>query len=157
MTTHTAPGGTPPLLETRQLTVGIGERVFCRALDLALHPGECLAVLGRNGSGKSTLLSVLAGVRAAQGGEVLIDGATYAHWGIRRSALIRGWLPQARQDAFASTVLETALTGRHPHLDRWSWESESDARIVREALAAVDLAAFEQRDVRTPNKHRKTA
>ena len=116
MTTHTAPGGTPPLLETRRLTVGIGERVFCRALDLALHPGECLAVLGRNGSGKSTLLSVLAGVRAAQGGEVLIDGATYAHWGIRRSALIRGWLPQARQDAFASTVLETALTGRHPFL-----------------------------------------
>ena len=149
MTIHTAPGGTPPLLETRQLTVGIGERVFCQALDLALHPGECLAVLGRNGSGKSTLLSVLAGVRAAQGGEVLIDGATYAHWGIRRSALIRGWLPQARQDAFASTVLETALTGRHPHLDRWSWESESDARIVREALVAVDLAAFEQRDVRT--------
>ena len=139
----------PPLLETRQLRVGIGERVFCQSLDLALYPGECLAVLGRNGSGKSTLLSVLAGIRPAQGGEVLIQGASYAHWGVRRSALIRGWLPQAQQDAFASTVLETALAGRHPHLERWGWESENDARIVRAALAAVDLSAFEQRDVRT--------
>src|SRR6185369_4991452 len=44
---------------------------------------------------------------------------------------------------------ETALVGRHPHLDRWEWESAGDAKIVREALAAVDLAEFEQRDVQT--------
>ncbi len=138
-----------PLLETRQLTVGIGERVFCRALDLTLYPGECLAVLGRNGTGKSTLISVLAGVRPPQSGEVLIDGASYARWGIKRSALIRGWLPQARHDAFSSTVLETALIGRHPHLERGGWESENDAQIVRAALAAVDLAALEARDICT--------
>ncbi len=92
---------------------------------------------------------MLAGLRAAQGGQILIEGATYAAHGTRRSALIRGWLPQARGDAFASTVLETALVGRHPHLDRWGWESEKDARIVRQALAAVDLGAFEQRDIQT--------
>jgi iron complex transport system ATP-binding protein len=138
-----------PLLETRQLTVSIGDRVFCRDLDLTLHAGERLAILGRNGAGKSTLLSVLAGLRAPQAGEVRIDGASYATHGARKSALIRGWLPQARGDAFASTVLETALVGRHPHLDRWDWESQKDVRIVREALAAVDLSAFEKRDIQT--------
>ena len=140
---------TAALLETRKLTVGIGGKVFCRDLDLSLRAGERLAILGRNGAGKSTLLSVLAGLRAARAGEVLIDGATYAALGARKSALIRGWLPQARGDAFASTVLETALVGRHPHLDRWGWESKKDAKIVRDALAAVDLAAFEQRDIQT--------
>ena len=143
MTAHVA------LLETRQLTVGIGDKTFCRNLDLTLQPGERLAILGRNGAGKSTLLSVLAGLRVPRSGEVLINGSGYAALGARKSALIRGWLPQARGDAFASTVLETALVGRHPHLDRWGWESEKDAKIVREALAAVDLAALEQRDIQT--------
>ena len=137
------------LLETRRLTVGIGKRTFCRDLDLTLHAGERLAILGRNGAGKSTLLSVLTGLRVAQGGEVRIAGATCPELGARQSALVRGWLPQARGDAFASTVMETALVGRHPHLDRWDWESKEDVRIVREALAAVDLADFEQRDIQT--------
>ena len=141
--------GPVALLEARQLTVSIGERTFCRDLDLTLNAGERLAILGRNGAGKSTLLSVLAGLRAPQAGEVLIKGDSYAKLGARKSALIRGWLPQARGDAFASTVLETALVGRHPHLDRWGWETEKDAKIVRDALAAVDLNAFEQRDVQT--------
>ena len=141
--------GKPPLLETRKLSVSIGDKSFCRELDLTLQAGERLAILGRNGAGKSTLLSVLAGLRAPQAGEVLVNGATYATLGARKSALIRGWLPQARGDAFASTVLETALVGRHPHLDRWGWESKKDAKIVRDALAAVDLAAFEQRDIQT--------
>ena len=139
----------PALLEVRKLTVSIGNRVFCRDLELTLQPGERLAILGRNGAGKSTLISVLAGLRAPQAGEVLINGSTYATLGERKSALVRGWLPQARGDAFASTVLETALVGRHPHLDRWGWESEKDAKIVRQALAAVDLSDFEQRDIQT--------
>ena len=141
--------GNPPLLETRKLKVSIGDKIFCRDLDLTLHAGERLAILGRNGAGKSTLLSALAGLRAPQKGEILINGSSYSVLGARKSALVRGWLPQARGDAFASTVLETALVGRHPHLDRWGWESEKDAKIVREALAAVDLAAFEQRDIQT--------
>ena len=140
---------TSPLLESRKLSVGIGQRLFCRELDFQLQPGERLAILGRNGAGKSTLLAVLAGLRAAQGGTVQLSGKSYAALGTRQSALIRGWLPQARGDAFASTVLETALVGRHPHLARWGWESANDARIVRDALAAVDLRGFEARDIQT--------
>ena len=138
-----------PRLEARRLNVGIGGRTFCRDLDLTLQAGERLVILGRNGAGKSTLLSVLAGLRAPIAGQVRIAGASYAALGARRSALIRGWLPQARGDAFASKVLETVLVGRHPHLERWGWESDKDAKIVRKALAAVDLSGFEQRDVQT--------
>ena len=137
------------LLETQKLTVSIGDKVFCRDLDMTLQRCERMAILGRNGAGKSTLLSVLAGLRAAQAGTVRLEGSTYAELGERKSALIRGLLPQARGDAFASTVLETVLVGRHPHLERWDWESEKDVEIVREALAAVDLSSFEQRDVQT--------
>ncbi|WP_374681982.1 ABC transporter ATP-binding protein [Accumulibacter sp.] len=138
-----------PLLSTRALRVGIAGRTFCRDLTLSVRPGESLAILGRNGAGKSTLLSVLAGLRAPDAGEVCLAGSSYAQLGARRSARIRGWLPQSRSEAFSSTVLETALVGRHPHLDRWDWESEADARKARQALAAVGLAELAQRDVHT--------
>jgi iron complex transport system ATP-binding protein len=138
-----------PLLETRRLSVGIGARVFCRDLALELQAGERLAILGRNGAGKSTLLSVLAGLRAPRAGKVRLKGSSYAELGPRRAARLRGWLPQSRSDAFASTVLETALVGRHPHLDRFGWESARDTRIARQALLAVGLADCERRDVQT--------
>lgn len=137
------------LLSCRGLNVGIAGRSFCRDLFLRVRPGECLAILGRNGAGKSTLLSVLAGLRAPDAGEVLLDGSSYARLGARASARLRGWLPQNRNEAFPSTVLETALVGRHPHLARWDWESESDARIAGGALIAVGLGELAQRDVQT--------
>lgn len=43
-------------------------------IDLAVHPGEFLAILGPSGSGKSTLLALMAGLDRPSAGEVLIDG-----------------------------------------------------------------------------------
>ena len=44
-------------------------------VDLTLHGGEFVAIEGRSGSGKSTLLHILAGLDAANGGSVEIEGA----------------------------------------------------------------------------------
>jgi iron complex transport system ATP-binding protein len=66
-----------------------------------------------------------------------------------RRARRRAVLPQDDSDAFAATVLETALVGRHPHLSRWQWESAADLAIARAALAAMDIGGAEARDVRT--------
>jgi len=137
------------ILEARHLAVSIGPHQVCHELDLALSAGERLAILGKNGAGKSTLLATLAGLRPADSGEVRVDGQTYTDLGLRAAARTRGWLSQDRNDPFASTVLEAVLTGRHPHLSRWSWESPSDARIARAALADMDLADLEQREVQT--------
>ncbi|MBL8397509.1 MAG: ABC transporter ATP-binding protein [Candidatus Accumulibacter sp.] len=138
-----------PLLSARDLTVGVAGVTFCRNLHLDVHPGDCLAILGRNGAGKSTLLSVLAGLRPPMAGEVRLDGAGYHQRGAQASARLRGWLPQSPNDAFAATVIETALIGRHPHLGRWEWESARDADIAAQALAAVGLAELAMRDVQT--------
>ncbi|CAM5370942.1 ABC transporter ATP-binding protein [Streptomyces purpurascens] len=45
-----------------------------RAPHLDLHPGECLAVVGRSGSGKTTLARCLAGLHRDHDGEILLDG-----------------------------------------------------------------------------------
>ena len=137
------------ILEARALSVSIGPHRVCEGLDLDLAPGSRLAILGRNGAGKSTLLSTLAGLRAPDAGAIRLDGKPYAELGLSAAARLRGWLGQDRSDPFASTVLETVLTGRHPHLSRWSWESAADAVVARDALAAMGLSGMEDREVHT--------
>lgn len=137
------------ILRARQLAVSIGLHKVCLNLDLDLAPGSRLAILGRNGAGKSTLLATLAGLREPAAGDLLLDGKTYAAHGLRAAARLRGWLGQERGDPFASTVLETVLIGRHPHLDRWAWESAADRAIACAALAEVGLAGFEPREIHT--------
>ncbi len=49
-----------------------------KPLDITIHPGESVAIVGRNGSGKSTLLQVIAGTLRASTGEVAVRGSMSA-------------------------------------------------------------------------------
>ncbi|HSN16990.1 MAG TPA: ABC transporter ATP-binding protein [Gammaproteobacteria bacterium] len=133
------------LLEARGLTVQIAGKDVCRDLSFALHAGECVGMLGANGVGKTTLLHTLAGLRAPASGEVLLDGVPIAGQPRRRIAQRLGLLMQQPEDSLPATVLETALIGRHPHLDFWRWESHADVAIARRALKHVGLDGLEQR------------
>jgi len=137
------------ILHARHLAVSVGLHKVCLDLDLDLAPGSRLAILGRNGAGKSTLLAALAGLHPPDSGTLLLAGKTYAEHGLRAAARLRGWLGQHQSDAFASTVLETVLGGRHPYIERWAWESRDDVAIARDALAATGLAGMEDREIHT--------
>jgi putative ABC transport system ATP-binding protein len=45
-----------------------------RGLDLAVEPGEMVAIMGPSGCGKTTLLNCLSGLDSTDGGDVLIEG-----------------------------------------------------------------------------------
>jgi iron complex transport system ATP-binding protein len=138
-----------PLLECRGVDVCVGSRTLVRRLDLQVGPGSLLAVLGPNGSGKSLSLHTLAGLRAPRAGEVLIRGRRLSDWPRRALARELALLPQNVEDPFPASVMETVLLGRHPHIARWQWESAEDLAIANEALAAVGLAGYAERDVLT--------
>jgi iron complex transport system ATP-binding protein len=131
------------------VTLEVPGRTLVRDLTFALPAGQVLAVLGRNGSGKSTTLHALAGLRSVSSGTVSIAGRPLARWPRRELARTLGLLPQLVEDPFPATALEAALVGRHPHIDFWAWEGAADRDCARQALAAVDLAGFEQRDIAT--------
>ncbi len=137
------------LLTTQGLSVHIAGRPICRSLDLALAPGEVWAVLGRNGAGKTTLLHTLAGLRPAQAGSVQLDGRDLKEWDGMALARRRGVMFQDSNDTFPATVLETVLTGRHPHISFWALESAEDRALAEAALAEVELAADADRLVNT--------
>jgi putative ABC transport system ATP-binding protein len=57
---------------------GGGRRSLFSGVSIALAPGEVVAITGESGVGKSTLLNVIAGLDAADAGEVLIGGRDVA-------------------------------------------------------------------------------
>lgn len=137
------------LLECRQLDIGIESRTLVRGLDLRIESGSILVVLGPNGSGKSLSLHTFAGIRAPSAGELLIAGRPMPQWSRRSLARELALLPQNVEDPFPANVLETVLLGRHPHIGRWHWESSQDIALAADALAAVGLAGYEERDIFT--------
>jgi iron complex transport system ATP-binding protein len=144
-----APDLAAPLLECRGVDVCVQSRTLVRGLNLQVGVGSMLAVLGPNGSGKSLSLHTLAGLRPAKAGELLILGRPLADWPRRALARELALLPQNVEDPFPATVIETVLLGRHPHIPQWQWESARDLAIACDALAAVGLAGYEERDVFT--------
>lgn len=137
------------MLSTRRLSVSVAGHSVCRELELAVGEHSTWAILGRNGVGKTTLLKTLAGLHSPTHGEVLLGARPLAAWPRRERARRIGVLFQDRTHAFPGTVLETALTGRHPWVERWGWESEDDIARARAALAEVDLTGMEARAVST--------
>ena len=57
---------------------GGGRRSLFSGVNIALAPGEVVAITGESGVGKSTLLNVIAGLDAVDAGEVLIGGRNVA-------------------------------------------------------------------------------
>ncbi len=139
----------PPLLSCHDLTVSVPGRTLVADLNLEIAAGECVGILGANGAGKTLTLHTLAGLRAPAGGSVMLGDRDLSSLSRRDIAKRLGLLLQSVADPFPATVLDAALTGRHPHIDFWRWESADDIDIVREALADVGLAEMEQRVIST--------
>lgn len=136
-------------LVLKGVDIEVAGESLCRALDLTTQPGECWAVLGGNGSGKTTLLHTVAGLRRCDSGTIKLDGKPLASLSRAHIAQQIGLLLQDSHDAFPATVLEVALSGRHPYLGRWQSEQESDFRLATEALSTMELTGMEQRQVQT--------
>jgi branched-chain amino acid transport system ATP-binding protein len=67
-----------PLLETRGLTVRFGGLVALDAIDVGIHTGETLGIIGPNGSGKTTFFNAITGLYAVSQGEVIFEESNIA-------------------------------------------------------------------------------
>ncbi len=69
-----APGAGTAAASAAGIHKRFGSTHALRGVELSLHPGRCLGLVGRNGAGKSTLVSILSGIIPPDAGEVSFDG-----------------------------------------------------------------------------------
>ncbi len=126
----------PAILEIRQLAFSYGEDPLIRDLDLTVHAGELVALVGDNGSGKSTLMALITGQLAPACGTIRLFGDDaaanrhYADIAYVSQDSIRGYR------SFPTTIGE--LVGIHlRHL-----KASAD---VSELLETVELTGLAQR------------
>ncbi|HEY9050638.1 MAG TPA: ABC transporter ATP-binding protein [Gammaproteobacteria bacterium] len=135
------------ILSSKQLSISIGGKQICNALDLNIEAGQVWGILGRNGIGKTTLLHTLAGLREADSGEIFLNSNSINQLSRKHIAQRIGLLLQHHEDSFPASVLETVISGRHPHINQWRWENESDHEIALQALQSVALQDLASRPV----------
>ena len=62
-----------PLIELKGVSKAFGNNVVLDAVDLTIHRGEALAIIGPSGTGKSTILRIIAGLLAPDSGEIYVQ------------------------------------------------------------------------------------
>jgi D-xylose transport system ATP-binding protein len=63
-----------PIIELRDISKSFGSVQALTDVDLTVHRGEVVALVGDNGAGKSTLIKTVAGIHAADSGEIIFEG-----------------------------------------------------------------------------------
>ncbi|MDW8144699.1 MAG: ABC transporter ATP-binding protein [Roseiflexaceae bacterium] len=131
------------VLATENLSIGYAprrgpRRVIAANLNLALHAGEVVCLLGPNGVGKSTLLRTLVGMQPPLAGRVFLDGVELSALSVRDIARRLSVVLTERIEVGQLNAYALVALGRHPHTDWTGRLTPRDEEVVRWALEAVD-------------------
>jgi branched-chain amino acid transport system ATP-binding protein len=114
------------MLRVEGLRSGYGAIEIVRGLELAVAPGEVVALLGRNGAGKSTLVNTLMGFIPAREGSVQLAGRDVTRAAPHaRNAAGLAVVPQGRRVFGSLTVEQTLSLARRPR----GWDPARTAAV----------------------------
>ncbi|MFJ6082507.1 metal ABC transporter ATP-binding protein [Streptomyces sp. NPDC092369] len=127
-----------PVISLRGVRAELGSRPVLRGIDLTVHRGEVVALLGANGSGKSTAIRTVIGQVPVSAGEIELFGTprkAFRDW--RRI----GYVPQRASagGGVPATVTEIVSSGRLSRT-RFGLFRKADHAAVRHALDLVGMA-----------------
>ncbi|HEV2236674.1 MAG TPA: ABC transporter ATP-binding protein, partial [Ktedonobacterales bacterium] len=121
------------------------EREVVRSINLTVHPGEMVGLIGSNGAGKSTLLRLASGVLRPRAGSVCVGGRAISAMAPRAVAQAVAVVPQEFTVPFAYTVRQLVELGRTPYLGVLGVARRADEVAVEQALRDTSLTDLEDR------------
>lgn len=134
-----------PLIQFRGIKKAFGPKVIYKHLDLDVHRGEALTIVGGSGVGKSVMLKLLIGLLTADAGSIKFDGEEVTTMNERKLSVVRQRIAMLFQSGalFDSlSVGENVAYGLNEHFFRTMNRTEIAERVAW-ALAAVDLPGIE--------------
>jgi len=133
------------LLAASALHFSYGNRPVLQGMDLEVHAGEVLALLGANGSGKSTLMRLLLGLLKPAAGVVSLEGRPMTRWSRREIACRVAYVPQSQHVPFPYRVREFVALGRIPRGGLFGRMSRHDQQVVEKALERLAIGHLAER------------
>lgn len=135
------------VLRLENVAVGYGSTPLYEGVSLRVSRGELVTLLGANGAGKSTLLRCVTGRLAPMRGLVEVAGRSLSEIPPRELARLVSIVSTGRELAGALTVAELVALGRQPHTGFFGRLSRHDKAVVGQAMEAVGMEGFAQRQV----------
>ena len=137
-----------PLVRLVGVTVAYRQRNVLDSVDLAIEPGERVALIGPNGAGKSTLLRVASGLLRPAEGRAELGGALVTDLDRMEVARRLAVVPQQATLPFATRVEEVVALGRLPYEHPLRGARPSDRAAIAGAIERVGVGHLLGRDVR---------
>ncbi|MGM9832316.1 MAG: ABC transporter ATP-binding protein [Candidatus Limisoma sp.] len=132
------------IIYTESLSAGYRKRksvtTVLRDVNLELHVGELVSLLGANGAGKSTLIRTICGLQPPLAGKVVIGGENVSRLTPRQLSKTIALVTTERTYAGGLTVGELVGLGRHPHTGFLGRLDEHDREIVAGAIEKVGIS-----------------
>src|SRR5258708_5134679 len=139
------PDHTQNIIEVNKVSFSYdGQEVF-KDINLTIHRGDYLAIVGGNGSGKTTLIKIILGLLEPTSGSVRLfarDIKDFKEWPKI------GYVPQKATNFdsnFPATVEEAVLMGRYARRGLFRRITNEDREKTRQALEKVDMLVFKDR------------
>ena len=127
----------------KNLTFSYNSHMILDDINLVIENSEILSLVGPNGSGKTTLIKCIDRILKPKG-SILLDGQEIERMSRQDVARKIGYVPQSSSSLLATTVFDTVLMGRRPHIG-WRVEDE-DLEKVAEVLEKLKLDDLAMRD-----------
>src|SRR6478672_1595220 len=119
------------LLSVKDLRAWYGHAQVLFGVNLEVHPGEVVALMGRNGAGKTTTIKSVMALLDAVRGEIVFEGRELI--GLQAFQIARlglGYVPEERRIFPELTVLENLEVGKQaPRPDAPFWDADKLMRL----------------------------
>lgn len=137
------------MIQAQNLTYAIPGRTILDSVSFEIEAGDFIGLLGPNGSGKTTLLKALSGAIRNYSGSVRHKASELRDLTPKAIARAIAVVPQEANFALPFSALEVVLMGRFVHQKPFSFDSEEDLRIARQAMERCDCLSFAGQSIET--------
>lgn len=131
------------ILETQNLSIGYQtkkDKTFIASnINIELHSGELIGLVGANGIGKSTLLRTLTNIQTKLSGSILLDGKALETYSNNNLAKTLSLVLTESITSKNLTVSELVALGRQPYTNWVGNLSETDITIINKSLSDINL------------------
>lgn len=135
------------IIEIKGLSYRYERDLVLENINLTVPKGAFLAIVGPNGSGKSTLLKLILGLLKPQKGTISLFGEEINHFKKREMIGYVSQKANSFNTGFPATVFEVVASGLTKKLGMFHFFKKEDKNKVFEALTAVGMNSFMQRNI----------